>query len=196
MPGGSTYTSTASSGGASAGQATAIGKAVEAETGDNLYFGKSSVDGRLIILRSVADDNSLTLYEMDGTTLITDGSTFIPGLAASQDRAAVPVKKVYAPDPAIQIITLANILALTTIASGEKAELTELYITPDENNTLDLSIDFLTGSASGIWAIKPGTLNTRFSTENIQPARISNFNLTIPINNGATIIATVLKVKQ
>ena len=195
MPGGSTYTSTASSGGAALSP-SAIGKAVEAETGDNLYFGKSSVDGRLIILRSVADDNSLTLYEMDGTMVITDGSTFIPGLASSQDRAAVPVKKVYAPDPAVQTITLANVIALTTIASGEKAELTELYVSPDENNTLDLTIDFLTGSASGIWSIKPGTTNVRFSTENIQPARISNFNLTLPINNGATIIATVLKVKQ
>ena len=62
----------------------AIAKAIEVETGDNLVVGKSSIDGRTIIMRSESDNNAITLYESDGVTVVADGSGFEPGGVVSE----------------------------------------------------------------------------------------------------------------
>lgn len=76
MPGGSTYMPAAGGGSSATLDASAIAKAVEIETGDNLSFGPSSVDGRTIAARTTGDSDLISYFEANGITPVADGSVF------------------------------------------------------------------------------------------------------------------------
>ena len=86
--------------------ASAIAKAVEIEAGDNFVVGVSNVDGRALILRSQADDNTTTVTELDGVTAVA-ASEFTPGLA-TVDKEVLP----YVADLATGVYTLSDLIAL------------------------------------------------------------------------------------
>jgi hypothetical protein len=158
MPGNSTY-NPVGAGSGSVGSAATIAKAIETEIGDNLYFGQSSIDNRTLIMRSVADDDGLSLYEQDGKTPVVDGSIFVPGSASSiKEKTAVPVQIDYNFNAAARVVTTADILLLVTTTVGQKKDLVELSIEPDLNNPniAPLTIQFTDG---GLFTIASGVQN-------------------------------------
>lgn len=146
----------------STGDATAIAKAIEAETGDNLSWGTSSIDGRTLIARSTSDNDAVTITEQDGITAVSDGSQFIP---AGISKAAFDVE------------VLGYVGELTT---GSYSRAALIAMIPTAAKLLSMAVYVKTGTGTfnqggGSLTLETGAQLVR----NINTGYMSDFTLTV-----------------
>ena len=180
--------------------AAAIAKAVEIEAGNNFQIGTSSIDGRTLILRSQADNDATSLFEVDGVTAVTDGSVFtVAGGGGSVDTevgvSSVDGRVILLRNKSDGTTKLVETDGTTAVTDGSTFLLPSSKIIP--RDIVPVSKEYPIGAAAhavttadilALATYNPATENVAIAEIHIEPDQTNPNDLNIAFTNGSTFI--------